>query len=75
MDWQLVDPLFARAAGDREYPATFGHSDYWDDAAFKEAVRLLIERRAITRPKNQLPSADGEQSEDLDNAGSASRAP
>jgi hypothetical protein len=47
VDWQFVDPLFDRAGGDREYPVTLGHSDYWHDPAFKEALRLLAERREM----------------------------
>jgi hypothetical protein len=42
VDRELLDPRFARAAGDLAWPATFGHSDYWSDPAFAASLALVI---------------------------------
>ncbi|HZD68039.1 MAG TPA: hypothetical protein VFA45_03685 [Actinomycetes bacterium] len=41
VDWQLMDPAIYPAAGDRAWPRTYGHSDYFRDPAFTAALRLL----------------------------------
>lgn len=41
VDWQLMDPLIDRPAGDPAWPRAYGHSDYWLDPAFASARELL----------------------------------
>jgi len=46
VDWILLDPLFAKPPGDTSYPASYGHSNYFVDPAFNEAIGLI--RRPAT---------------------------
>lgn len=41
VDWQLMDPAIDPAVGDRAWPRTFGHSNYFRDLAFNAACRIL----------------------------------
>lgn len=41
VDWQLMDPLIDRLAGDPAWPRAYSHSDYWLDPAFATARELL----------------------------------
>jgi hypothetical protein len=50
VDWQLVDPRFARAAGDGAWPTAHGHSDYPTDPAFEFAIAIIWERRGAHVP-------------------------
>ncbi|MGN9778079.1 hypothetical protein ACTMS0_20285 [Micromonospora sp. H33] len=45
VDRRIIDPAFARTAGDSCYPATLGHSSYADDRAYAECVEILRELR------------------------------
>ena len=45
VDRCLVDPVFARAAGDSSYPPTYGHSGYPDDPEYPQIVQLLKKLR------------------------------
>ena len=58
VDRQLIDPAFARRAGDPCYPPTRGHSDYFADLAFDCTVNALRDRRLPTgggHPADLLP--------------------
>jgi hypothetical protein len=44
VDRQLIDPAFAREAGNPCYPPTHGHSDYFADPAFDWTVDALRDR-------------------------------
>ncbi len=44
LDWWLIDPAFERPPGDGSWPPTRGHSDYWADPAYQDAVQALAVR-------------------------------
>ena len=41
VDVRLVDPQWDRAGGDTQWPAAYGHSDFWADPLFADAVAAL----------------------------------
>jgi hypothetical protein len=41
VDRSLVDPPFARRAGDTCYPAALGHSDYFADPAYRQSISVV----------------------------------
>ncbi|WP_406045000.1 hypothetical protein OG799_11305 [Micromonospora sp. NBC_00898] len=45
IDRRMIDPMFARTAGDSSYPAMHGHSGYADDPAYRASVEILRELR------------------------------
>ena len=45
VDQPVVDPQFQFEAGNPVYPKTYGHSDYWTDPTFQDALRRVIELR------------------------------
>ncbi|MFI7575909.1 hypothetical protein [Micromonospora sp. NPDC049497] len=45
VDRRIIDPVFARTAGDNCYPATLGHSGYAEDQAYAACVDNLRELR------------------------------
>jgi hypothetical protein len=49
-DRQLVDPAFAKANGDRSYPSTCGHSNYYADPAFAASLSALRDLRQAHQP-------------------------
>jgi hypothetical protein len=54
VDWQLMDPVIDREAGDRAWPQAYGHSDYFRDPAFAAAYQLLageLTPSAATKPQ------------------------
>jgi hypothetical protein len=47
VDRQLVDPVFAKADGDRVYPSTCGHFDYFADPAFDVSIQIIRQLRDV----------------------------
>ncbi|HZD73459.1 MAG TPA: hypothetical protein VE776_06160, partial [Actinomycetota bacterium] len=47
VDWQLMDPAIDPPPGDRAWPRTYAHSDYFRDPAFAAARRRLEEWPAV----------------------------
>jgi hypothetical protein len=60
VDEWLLDPAFDRPPGDGTWPAAKGHSDYWADPGYAQAVALLEERLGRGEPtEDRMPkSAD-----------------
>lgn len=52
IDRCLIDPEFAKAAGDISYPQTYGHSYYPDDPEFPAAVAEVKQLRLAADPEN-----------------------
>jgi hypothetical protein len=48
VDHPLIDPAWDRPGGDTQYAKAMGHSDYWRDPVFPQAVATLAER--LERP-------------------------
>ncbi|SDY39839.1 hypothetical protein SAMN05444365_102138 [Micromonospora pattaloongensis] len=48
VDRCVIDPVFARAAGDSAYPPTRGHSAYPDEPAYGASVDIVRELRVAT---------------------------
>ncbi|WP_446215114.1 hypothetical protein [Micromonospora sp. IBHARD004] len=51
IDRRMIDPMFARMAGDGSYPATRGHSGYADEPAYRASVEILRELRVPPGPR------------------------
>jgi hypothetical protein len=58
VDVNLLDPVFACAAGDRAWPGARGHSGYYHDPYFEAAVEVMVDRARTTVPRARDGSDD-----------------
>ena len=45
VDWQLLDPMFPIPPGSTDFPATYGHSDYFLDAYYEQSIGVVRKLR------------------------------
>jgi len=57
VDQYIADPAFGKPSGDPCYPLPLGHSDYWVDPAFLDALERLENwhQAQVTAPNGQAP--------------------